>query len=61
MGAVIAVDFRLKKRTPQGRQPAFSGAALAPHLAAVQVMAIYAPLLALWGFCLPPSAERPRT
>jgi hypothetical protein len=61
MGAVIPVDFRQKKRTPQDRQPAFPSASLAPILAVSQVMSIYAPFLVLWGFCLPPLAERPRT
>jgi hypothetical protein len=61
MGTVIPVDFRLKKRAPQGRQPTFSSTGLAPPLSISQVMAIYAPLLALWGLCLPLLAERSRT
>jgi len=61
MGAVIAVDFRLKKRTPRDRHAPSLAAELAAPLSASQVIWVYAPLLALWGLCLLPSAARDRT
>jgi hypothetical protein len=61
MGAVIAVDFRLKKRTPHDRPLPFLATDLAAHLSVSQVIWIYGPLLALWGICLLPSAGRSRT
>src|SRR5215218_8485857 len=61
MGAVIPVDFRLKKRTPHDRPMPFLATDLAAPLSASQVIWVYAPLLALWGLCLLPSAERART
>jgi hypothetical protein len=61
MGAVIAVDFRLKKRTPHERPLPFLATDLAAPLSVSQVIWVYAPLLALWGLCLLPSAEHART
>jgi hypothetical protein len=64
MGAVIAVDFRQRKRAPAALEAGHAplpdaGSTAHPH--AFQLLCLYAPMLALWGICCLPLPGQSRT